>query len=441
MKIKLLPIISGILFTTATMMSCLKSDTPNFEIIPDATIHAFQIDTVPGGITKPFSINQKAGLIFNPDSLPFGSDTVINKILIKELKVNYTAVFKNDSILDLRDSLDLTKPLELTTKNLYDTNYTKKYTIKVNVHKQDPNSIDWSTIDASLPIGAEETKFLANIKNKVMAFSKSGKAYTLENYKGNWKPVNTFDIGDSNTIVQVITTNDEKIIALTSNNKLYISEDGEAWTSSEKELSNLLGYNKEEIFATNNNTLHYGSIQNGTIEWKEKGNTPKDFPVKNITSTTYQLNSNLTMLYGEIESDQTAPSVWMYQKEGSWVKTADAGVNKNSLPRLQNPTIFSYNNMLYVLGKVKVIIKKPTEEKTTKEEGKEEETITKYINKIYTSQDAINWYIANSKEQIPTKLEEQIIETLTVDNNNYIWFITKDDNKVWRGRLNKLGFK
>ena len=63
--------------------SCLDDDN-NIEYSPDATIHAFALDTAGLGSYK-FTIDQLSREIYNEDSLPVHADTIIDKILIKTL--------------------------------------------------------------------------------------------------------------------------------------------------------------------------------------------------------------------------------------------------------------------------------------------------------------------------------------------------------------------
>ena len=76
MRIKFLSVIVSFLIVSFALSSCLDSDD-NYEFSSDATIHAFGIDTIHGKHYK-FTIDQLNRLIYNRDSLPVGSDTIIN---------------------------------------------------------------------------------------------------------------------------------------------------------------------------------------------------------------------------------------------------------------------------------------------------------------------------------------------------------------------------
>ena len=100
--------------------SCLDDDN-NIEYSPDATIHAFALDTAGLGSYK-FTIDQLSCEIYNEDSLPVHADTIIDKILIKTLTTASGVVTMkdksgNDSVLNINDSIDLRKELILRSDN------------------------------------------------------------------------------------------------------------------------------------------------------------------------------------------------------------------------------------------------------------------------------------------------------------------------------------
>ena len=59
--------------------SCLDDDN-NIEYSPDATIHAFALDTAVAFGSYKFTIDQLSREIYNEDSLPVHADTIIDKI-------------------------------------------------------------------------------------------------------------------------------------------------------------------------------------------------------------------------------------------------------------------------------------------------------------------------------------------------------------------------
>ena len=83
MRIKFLSFIASFFMVSFVITSCLDDDN-DIEYSPDATIHAFELDTI-YGISYKFTIDQQKGEIYNQDSLPVHADTIIDRILIKTL--------------------------------------------------------------------------------------------------------------------------------------------------------------------------------------------------------------------------------------------------------------------------------------------------------------------------------------------------------------------
>ena len=107
MRIKFRSVIVSFLIVSFALSSCLDSDD-NYEFSSDATIHAFGIDTIHGKHYK-FTIDQLNRLIYNRDSLPVGSDTIIDRILIDTMTVTgwITSGSPTDTVFVMSDSVDL----------------------------------------------------------------------------------------------------------------------------------------------------------------------------------------------------------------------------------------------------------------------------------------------------------------------------------------------
>jgi phosphoribosyl-AMP cyclohydrolase len=96
-------------------------------------------DTCPGIEDYTFYIDQFNGLIYNIDSLPFGSKV---DYLVPSITVQSTngQIYINDSLWESTDTLDFTHPVRLANTSS-DGRYTRTYTIYVNVHQVDPDTL------------------------------------------------------------------------------------------------------------------------------------------------------------------------------------------------------------------------------------------------------------------------------------------------------------
>lgn len=169
MKIRILPaLVAGVMATTAFLSSCLKSDYAEIEYPVESSIKAFSIgtlrQTIYGTSSKgedsiyvdtisyadvPFTIDQINRQIYNKDSLPKEVD--VTKVLASISADNGAIYYVNkngkDSLWTSIDSLDFTNEMtfkvmaysELQNKFVFG----KHYTVKVNVHKLNPDSLVW----------------------------------------------------------------------------------------------------------------------------------------------------------------------------------------------------------------------------------------------------------------------------------------------------------
>ena len=144
--------------------ACNSSDAPGQEGAADysgTAVKSFSLqenDKVLNNIDSVFfSIDLANATIFNADSLPVGTDISALAVKMKtdactECKFHMTSVNGNDTVVDFLTSpdekLNFTKPVSLFIKS-YNGSYQQTYTIKVNVHTQYADSLQWS--DAALP--------------------------------------------------------------------------------------------------------------------------------------------------------------------------------------------------------------------------------------------------------------------------------------------------
>ena len=124
------------------------------------------VNTTFSGSSYAMTINLRDNTIENRDSLPFGSQLsrVTANIIFDGLMLTYRTKGSNAewTAYNSADSLDLTAPLELKlTSN--DNNSSRIYTFKVNVHKQEGDSLYWNMCESEVPQLADMTDMKAFI--------------------------------------------------------------------------------------------------------------------------------------------------------------------------------------------------------------------------------------------------------------------------------------
>ena len=495
MRIKFLSFIASFFMVSFVITSCLDDDN-NIEYSPDATIHAFALDTAGLGSYK-FTIDQLSREIYNEDSLPVHADTIIDKILIKTLTTASGVVTMkdksgNDSVININDSIDLREDLTIkvwSTEALagISPNQTKEYTIKVRVHQHDPDSLRWKYInEIDNQITGEQKSII--LGSEVLTYSVVGNE--LRVYKNS---LTNFGIGVSQETVglpegqlptSIVTFQFNRSITMlyatsAGDGHVYESADGINWGK-----SSMFGEGVELLLATltnndisricytkkgadNQRYFYYqtNDIPQETLDEAENGGkVPANFPTKNISYTVYESATNIksVLLVGDTETATLADDselettiVWAY--DGSkWVEFSTTS-SVAYCPKYTQPSIIYYNDLVYIFGQ--------------------------NFSSIYVSNQGLFWRKANSKFAFPHRdwskggTPNPSVDPKFRGKTNYsmvldpatqnLWIIfskgsasfeeevekaesTKStttetrtynhDSDVWRGRLNQLWF-
>ena len=409
-----------LLLTTLIATSCLSSSNKEFELSSDDTIHEFAIDTVYGKRVI-FSIDNIENQLFNLDSLPIGADTIINKIQIKNIATMGAWIYHADTLFNyLNDSIDLRSPFELTVKSM-DQEHKRTYYIDVRVHRQDPDSLSWKLTSPSYtPSSINDASFMGNLGKKIFTFTSTGKAFTATSPHGNnWEEITPTGLPANPVIKNLITQNNQLYLHI--DNKLYESIDGVEWTESKFntiDIDVLIAVTPTKLMAisTTDGKQHFFVTDLKEDKWVKGNEVPTDFPKDNISSTFYE-RTKTTMMMGT-PTDGGNTYSWMSESGMNWVKQ-ESKYTENDCPFFKYPHLIYYNSQLYAFG------------------GD--------YSTIYKSLNGIDWKEIKTKFMLPEDFKDRKQCAITIDNENYIWVSwnnsAKHTNEVWRGRLNKLGFR
>jgi hypothetical protein len=363
MRIKTGLSISLVVLSLMGLVSCWgTSDNPTYEVSTDAQLISFAIshDTLTVLSTAKFSIDQAQNLIYNRDSLPYLTDTAK---IASRAKVAYTAgsglstsarieyLSGDTAWVASGDTLLLAPQFYLRLYAL--SGNSKTYTVSINMHQIDPDSVQYQPVDASaVPITTtpdwdnltqhcpdtlevevclgfllpDEQKGLALIvKDKDdlrFAFSDDLITYRLGSLVPSDFPVSGFS-----------TLNDRsfgvRLTVIASLQSVWATENGLYWAhlfDTQADLpviegGNAIAYNDEIWFLNGriatgeyNPKVYYS--RNGGIVWEEKPSKtypPAEFPLRQNATVAVDALGRYFYIVGGQNQDTNTPlfdDVW-----------------------------------------------------------------------------------------------------------------------------------
>lgn len=409
----------------------LKSRYPAFTA---EGMDTFETRTITGK-SLPFSIDQAAGLVYNADSLPFA--TKVDKVVVNMGLSGYAQIMNDSTGLFetflSTDSIDFTTPRRFRITSL-DAQYHKDYTISVNVHQVEPELMVWNEyapIDGLLPQRAIEYNgelCLFGEKNGELVLASSPltdvPSWSMVALEGlpataNLSTIQLFDGELYLVAADGIYTSANAIdwtLCYACNGAVAIvgasDADGKMWVATTSEL------------LTTTDGVNYESA----------GALPEGFPVYGVSASSHVLkhHSGIVryMLVGYADEAMNGDAVvWSrLSTEKVWSRYDNEG-NPYSCPTLKGLTVLEYDNFLYAFGGAGMA------------EGKAVDAFSSF----YISRDnGITWKApAGFYQRMPAGLQGNEAQfAATVDSDNRIWIVCAGDKAtVWRGMINRLGFK
>lgn len=465
MKIKFLPLIAVFFAATSIMTSCLDNDVDQITYTSETSITGFSLGTLHidrVGKDKdgkdsayvdtlncsdyPFTIDQINRTITNKDSLPVGThiDKVITSITYDAGMLAYKPKgSERDTIWTSTDSIDFTDPVEFKVY-AYSGVEGKPYTITINVHKQEPDTISWKKFDTN-PFSAgslsEQKAVYAN--GKVYVFGKNGNGTHIEysdvanDNPSSWIPVT--DNIPSNIDTYSATVCAGYIYFLAGTNKQLYKLDAnsnEITSVGTETFEMLIGANeiKSELYAVKGGKS--GIYKENT--WTEDADPFTLFPTgkpffSNTTTASYNSNitSTVALCYnqGTTANDTTALVFNRMSSDNKW----EERIQNLPLPNLENVTMIYYDGKLYAFGGGYKEIKPFSQFYCSTDNGLCWRPVTECMafpsefGTLYTT------HHSNYSCAVTPKLENG------TSRGNFIWIVW-EDGSISRGRINRLGF-
>lgn len=436
--------------------SCLDDDNTTYEYSSDALISAFSINDlereVPSKTSKgedttlivtvlgskySFIIDQTENRIYNSDSLPVGTN--VSKVSLNLSIIGYSVTYEKnqkDTLWTSTDSLDFSKPVNFKVY-AYDGT-TRSYKAQINVHKQEPDSLEWKQLEGTnFSVAASDRQKAVFFQDRIYVFTENGNQVQVTSTGmtdgKNWTTLQSIGI-DGADYSSVIAFNNQLYIL--AQNKLYVSSDGTIWNEAGADRS------FSQLFAASSvpTSPHIYGISNqkiveseNALAWTEQGDATEYFPTLNVSYSACKLATNSTIerliVVGErnVASDTTAVVWSKLSTESSWTRYNQSADNIYGCPKLKELAVIHYDDKLYAFG------------------GEKDFTTTlpvKAFGVLYESVDhGITWKERKKMVMLP---EEFIGRTnhfsYVVDSDNYIWIMWSGRSDVWKGKINRLGF-
>lgn len=461
--------ISNILLLFATMMavtSCLGDDENKVILYDDTAITAFSLtgadiynhtisSTGEDSVYKVnaatsvseilFHIDQIKAEVFNTDSLPVGTD--VSKMLCSLSTLNNGVPFieslepEDPVYLSTTDSIDFSEPRVIRIYSSDGQRY-RPYTIRVNLHKEVGDSFVWKAMPVNPDLATVKKMRAAVVGQHLVVLAQQGNGTHVYRHNttagAQWEcKENLFAASASENI----TVRHDSLFVL-DGQTLWVSTDGEHFDEllTNSGLSQLLGANSKQMYALN----QLGSIMvstDGGRSWNTDrvASSADVMPVTDIAYTSlpqgFTGNSEYSVFAGSRDSlnypDDAYGKVWRKivdannSQDNKWICINEDLDGRYSLPRLSNLQLFVYDGAMIAIGGKGI-------------GGCDKEAYSQF----YESRDGgITW--KDTKRCVLPAGFDSTLTTLavTVDTDNHIWMICGGTGQVWRGRLNRLGWK
>lgn len=303
-----------------------------------------------------FSIDLKEGVVFNADSLPMGTDvsglipviTFINRLskaelIFKDKEGRSTTV---DYLTNPSDTIDFTNPVTLNVTAL-DGISKFTYTLKVNVHKQNPDSLVWDNMAYSiLPSRGSEPVRQKTVKRNnsiISLIEEMDGSYTLASTStpetGDWKKQEVAFSFDPE--IRTLNSTEDFLWILSREGQLFYSADGTVWTSTGENWKNIIGPYDNLLLGIKESggILKHTCYPSGSTMTETE--VTNDFPIEGfsalgIVDSDWASSPTVIMTGGVTRDGTLTGATWAFDGS-SWER-----IDNNSVPPVEGAWMTQY---------------------------------------------------------------------------------------------------
>lgn len=434
------------------MTSCLSDDDKtNIDdwTLGNAQISSFSLshDSVVGLSKVKFTIDQLNGLIYNKDSMPFG--TVLEEKVLCSLSYDNSSIgvasvlfietLTGDSVWGVSDSIDFTAPVMITVYP-YDGVSTKTYKAQLNIHQVNPDTMIWhkyadlisgETFSDMKVVAHGDSYYMYARQNSGFRLFRTDEADMIQ-----WKEINLSGFPDD-AIVAQLTEFEDALYVLSEDGALYaaiLQKPGE-WVQVESvpSLKTLLGFVPENTVTGRGSVLSgitedQGALRFVTLDKAMKvtigADVPEVFPLAGFGGFNYESMHypRLVVASGRDVKNNLSDKTWATMDGLSWASLSGSSTFS---PR-EGAAVSRYDDCFFLLGGF--------------------DASGEALDDIFYSKDhGVTW--ADTTYVMAEEFAARGFASVIVDKNEYMLLFggkagknTNVLNELWRGRINRLGF-
>lgn len=456
--------IAVLLAALFSLVSCLDTNDGDYVYTDDSAVTAFSVTSAKKAVhvrasngadsvyyttatltAYKFVIDQQRCVIYNPDSLPYGVDPT--KLLVSANSLNSGSLvlksMTSDSLsyFSTTDSLDFSKPRELQVYSLSGA-AVRKYEVRVNVHQEPADQFNWTKLPnptAFTNATGVKSFVVTTASGATRRFLLASDGTTTTVYRADGDDAWTAATPDFNHTLAAETYRSAAVkhdtLFVCDNGVVMATTDGNTWTqqtTAEAGVARIIAANPIRLYAYNNEGVMVSSDDSGKT-WKVASidESASLLPNGDIAYATLPLATNpnayRTLLIGSVpEASTTAFSIWgkidegtAYSENQPWMFYDHNSLNRHELSLMQNFSAFTYDGKIMMVGN--------------------EDRV--YLPNFYGSRDGGITWKADSVITSPLGFFVTGPYTVSVDKDNFIWFVSGKTGETWRGRINRLGWK
>lgn len=385
------------------------------------------------GSLYPVYIDQLKDLIYNADSLPVGTD--VTKVVFSTFNATGRGTMKSmttgqDTVFTSTDSTDFSRPRVLTVYSA-DDKWRREYTIDIRVHAEEADSFVWQKMADSptnaVAAFAESRALCADRTLYVFGKLNDGRVQLLQTATDapDFSHAVNVTVAEGTLDVRSVQLFKGTFFAVAGDRLVRaVVADATQWTAvtAAPAFNTLAGVSSDSLYAVADGRM-YASADGE--HWTESAvDTENKLPESGITSAVQASRTDETfenvVMVGRKDG---AVSVWKrdIDRKGDysypWMylpQTEELG--EYACPALNQATLIGYDDAVVLAGVNDM-----------------HEVAPFYVSRDYGR----TWKPGEMKHP---DMQQTTALAVTVDENRYLWMFCGGTGKVYKGRINRLGW-